>query len=230
AIEERITAIMNTKRITIVNFVSACLIVFVTVSLFATTAIASKDSSHNDSPAVIDSQTNVKGLATDEKSSMSIIYESADILYYEDGSPYIHDILTNNTDSTIIETSYCMLAYDESGSPLKLYWNFLDSSAESSFENIVRTKEYLLSNQMEEYRGGWSLYDGEIMKDFPKVGNGGANQVAYALLCLKQVVFEDGTVWNNPDYENWLKTYKGIETDVAELQTYYPHEYKVELD
>lgn len=110
----------------------------------------------------------------------------------------MHDILTNNTDKTIIETEYCMLAYNEDGAPLKLYWNFFDSSAESSFENIVRSKENILSGQTEEYRGGWSLYDGEVMKDLPKVGNGGANQVAYVLVCLKQVVFEDGTVWNNP--------------------------------
>lgn len=52
------------------------------------------------------------------------------------------------------------------------------------------------------------------MKDFPKVGNGGANQVAYSLFCLKQVVFEDGIVWNNPNYENWLKTYVGKEIDI----------------
>ena len=31
----------------------------------------------------------------------------------------------------------------------------------------------------------WSLYDGEIMEDFPNVGNGEANQVAYSLFCLK---------------------------------------------
>ncbi len=68
-----------------------------------------------------------------------------------------------------------MSAYNESGSPLKLYWNFLDSSTESSFENIVRTEENILSNQTEEYRGGWSLYDGEIMRDYPKIGNGEAN-------------------------------------------------------
>ena len=161
---------------------------------------------------------------------MTIIHESADILHYEDGTPYIHDILTNNTDSCIIETQYCMLAYNESGSPLRLYWNFLDSHAESSFENIVRTKTSILSNQTEEYRGGWSLYDGEIMKDFPKVGNGEANQTAYSLLCLKQVIFEDGTVWNNPDYENWFKTYAGKEMDIEELQNYYPHVYKIESD
>ena len=161
---------------------------------------------------------------------MSITHESADILHYEDGAPYIHDILTNNTDKTIIETQYCMLAYNENGLPLKLYWNFLDSSAESSYENIVQTKENILSGHTEDYRGGWSLYDGETMTDFPKVGNGEANQVAYSLLCLKQVIFGDGTVWNNPDYDSWFQTYVGKEIGTDELQNYYPHEYKIELD
>lgn len=121
-----------------------------------------------------------------------------------------------------------MLAYDEYGTPLKLYWNFLDSSAESSFEYMVRTREHLPPGGTEEYRGGWSLYDEETMEEFPAVGNGGANQAAYALLCLKQVVFDDGTVWNNPDYENRLGTYAGKETDVDDLQNYYLYEYRVE--
>ena len=118
-----------------------------------------------------------------------------------------------------------MSAYNENGLPLKLYWNFLDSSAESSYENIVRTEEKILSGQTEDYRGGWSLYDGEIMDNMPKIENGEANQVAYSLFCLKQVVFEDGTVWNNPDYENWLKAYVGKEIDIDELQNYYPYQY-----
>ena len=230
AIEERITAIMNTKRTTAITLLSACLIVLATVSMFATSAMASTDSKTNDTLAVSDPKTNTSDIVEDKKSAMTIIHESADILHYEDGAPYIHDILTNNTDRTIIETQYCMLAYSETGSPLKLYWNFLDSSAKSSFENIVRTKTNILSNQTEEYHGGWSLYDGEIMEDFPKVGNGEANQVAYSLLCLKQVVFENGTIWNNPDYENWFKTYAGKEIDIDRLQNYYPYEYKIESD
>ena len=228
AIEERITAIMNTKRTTRITLLSACLTVLVTVSLFATSAIASTDSKTDDTLAINAPKTSTRDTVADKKSPRAIIHESADILHYEDGAPYIHDILTNNTDSNIIETQYGMLAYDEYGSPLKLYWNFLDSSTESSFENVVRTKTNILSNQTEEYRGGWSLYDGKIMEDFPKVGNGDANHVAYSLLCLKQVLFEDGTVWNNPDYENWFETYAGKETDVDELQNYYPHEYKIE--
>lgn len=228
AMEERIIAIMNIKRTTSVTFLSACLTVLVTVSLFATSAEVSADPGRH-VPAAGSLQADAGGTAADQKSSMSIVHESADILHYEDGSPYIHDILTNHTDQTIVETQYGMLAYDENGSPLKLHWNFLDSSAESSFENMVRSEEHLPPGQTEEYRGGWSLYDGEIMESFPAVGNGGANEAVYSLLCLKQAVFEDGTVWKNPDYEYWLKNYAGKETDVDELQNYYPHEYRIEF-
>ena len=123
-----------------------------------------------------------------------------------------------------------MLAYNEKGSPLKLHWNFLDSSAESSYENLVRTKTNILPDKTEDYHGGWSLYDGELMENLPKDENGEIAQVAYSLLCLKQVVFEDGTVWNNPNYENWFKDYVGQEIEVDELQNYYPFKYELELD
>lgn len=123
-----------------------------------------------------------------------------------------------------------MMAYNENGSPRKLYWNFLDSSTKSSFENTVQTKTEILSRQTEEYRGGFSLYDGEIMKEFPKAGNDEENQAAYASFCLMQVVFEDGTIWNNPDYEKWFETYAGKETDTDRPQNYYPHKYRIESD
>lgn len=160
----------------------------------------------------------------------SIIHESVDISYYDNGYPYIHDILTNNTDKTVTETQYCMLAYDENSLPLKLHWNFLDSSAESSFENVVQSQENIIPGQTQDYRGGWSLCDGEIMEDFPKAGNSGVNQVTYVLFCLEQVVFEDGSVWNNPDYENWFDTYAGKEMETDQLQNYYPYVYQIVLD
>ena len=34
--------------------------------------------------------------------------------------------------------------------------------------------------------------------------------------------------WNNPDYENWFKTYTGKEIDIDRLHNYYPYEYKIE--
>lgn len=177
-----------------------------------------------------DGQADTRGSVTDAENDMSIIHESADILYYENGWPYIHDILTNNTDRTIIETEYCMLAYDQSGAPLKLYWNFLDSSGESSYDYLVRTDGLnLLPGQTENYHGGWTLYDGEVMDGWSKVGNGDANQVSYSLFCLKQVVFDDDTVWNNPNYENWFKTYAGKKVKIEELQNYYPYKYEIKF-
>ena len=223
---------MNTKRTSPITFLAACLTIFATLNLFATSAIASAstDNNPNDAPAISGRQANADNITAGKNPPMTIIHESTDILHYENGAPYIHDILTNNTDRTIIETQYCILAYDKNGSPLKLYWNFLDSSAESSYENFVQSQKNILSNQTEEYRGGWSLYDDEIMERSPKDGDSKANQVAYSLVCLKQVIFEDGTFWNNPDFENWFKTYAGKETDIDELQNYYPHEYKMESD
>lgn len=164
------------------------------------------------------------------KETMSIVHESAEVLYYEDGSPYIHDIITNNTDKGIIETEYCILAYDEKGSPLKLHWNFTDSSTENSYENLVRTKTGILPGQTEDYHGGWSLYDGGQMENLPKTETGEAAQVVYPLFCLKQVVFEDGTVWNNPDYENWFKAYAGKKAAVTKLQNYYPYKYELKSE
>ena len=161
----------------------------------------------------------------------SIIHESTDILYYDNGYPYIHDILTNHTDNTITETEYCMLAYDKNGVPLKLYWNFLDSSAECSYDYTVRTDNVnLLPNQTENYNGGWSLYDGVKMTDFPQVGNGEANEVAYSLFCLKEVVFENGSVWSNPEYDTFYQTYAGRQIDVDTLQNYYPYTYNLKID
>ena len=46
----------------------------------------------------------------------------------------------------------------------------------------------------------------------------------------KEVVFDDGTVWNNPNYESWFKTYAGKEIDKDELHSYYPYEYKIGSD
>ncbi|MBD5394914.1 MAG: hypothetical protein HDR71_11720 [Lachnospiraceae bacterium] len=173
----------------------------------------------------------VDRLTENNERTESIIHESADVLYYESGYPYIHDVLTNNTDHTIAETEYCMLAYDADGLPLQLYWDFLDSSAECSYDHVTREDNVnLVPRQTEDYRGGWSLYDGDVMTYLPKAGNGGPNQVAYALVCLKEVVFKNGSVWSNPEYDDFLQTYSGKQIDVDTLQNYYPHTYEVEIE
>ena len=229
-LRERLGAIMNfrkkTKLITIISLMAAFLLSVGGLTIGAYAIQPTPRENRTGLTGHVAVQENNNGI----KETMSIIHESADILHYEDGSPYIHDILTNNTDKRIIETEYCMLAYNEKGSPLKLHWNFLDGSAESSYENLVQTKTSILPGQTEDYQGGWSLYDGELTEYMPKVENGTTDHVAYSLFCLKQVVFEDGTVWNNSQYEDWIKAYAGKEMDVDELLYYYPYKYELESD
>lgn len=49
---------MNTKRTTFVTLMSVCLIVFITVSMFAVSAIVSTDDGVSDMPAISDSPVN----------------------------------------------------------------------------------------------------------------------------------------------------------------------------
>ncbi len=43
------------------------------------------------------------------------------------------------------------------------------------------------------------------MADYPQAENGEADQAAYSLFCFKEVVFENGSVWSNPDYDHFSR-------------------------
>lgn len=229
AIEERILAIMKYKKRNIFTLLIGCSLAIAVITSCATTAPQNTPTSDINSST----QTNNESSTDNTKvfpNAQTIVHESADILTYDSGWPYIHDIITNNTDKTIVETQYYMLAFDTEGNPLKLYWDFIDNSTQSSYEWLVQNDEVqILPHQTEDYMGGWSLYDGEVMTDWEKIGNGESNQVAYALFCIKQVVFDDGTTWENTECDEWLETYKGKKTDVEILQNYYPYQYNTNI-
>lgn len=168
------------------------------------------------SAAVLFASLETKLFDTKTEQASSIIYESADILHYADGSPYIHPILTNHTEKTITELSYYMLSYDEAGSPLALHWNFLDSSEVAHYDYLVQTRQLSLApNQTQNTPGGWSLAH---------------DDAAYALFCLQQVVFDDGTCWQNPHCDSDLANYAGKAIALADLQNYYPQSYTIPSD
>lgn len=54
--------------------------------------------------------------------------------------------------------------------------------------------------------------------------------ISYILYCDKQITFEDGTVWETPDFECWLSTYCGKKTDVKVLEKYYPYVEKIDFN
>lgn len=51
--------------------------------------------------------------------------------------------------------------------------------------------------------------------------NAGEHKVAYIISCIKTITFEDDTVWENPEYQNWLSEYEGKSIGLKTLNAYY---------
>lgn len=145
--------------------------------------------------------------------TQSIIIDNVAIKYYDDASPYLHDIVTNDTDSTLVGFKMAMLTFNKEGKPLTQYW--LGPDSKKTYLHVYEMKRMnLLSGQTWSVDGGWSLYD----------DNGNSKtEAAYALYCNKEVTFANGEIWKNPAYDAWVKTYAGKQVDVKTLQNYYPY-------
>lgn len=205
----------------------------------------SKESEENSSESSVSSQeggsstTNEPSTNGDEPEGIAnvdnqtenlVLYNTVEVCHYDDGSPYVFVSRANNTDKTIIEILFGMLAFDKDGKPLELKWIFLDSSEEPSYDVIwedsinLKPKGTAGSDEGDEDFGGWSLGwgtddDTEQQKLF--------DQVTYVLCYDKQIIFENGETWNNPDYDKWLEIYKGKTVEVEELKDYYSNEDKI---
>lgn len=154
-------------------------------------------------------------------STQRIVYENVEMRHYEeaDGHPYIHDTKTNATTKAITGFQYGMLAFDGDGNPLKINWWSLDTKAKSTYFYLDESPRQISPGKTYDVRGGWSL---NILGTDASV-----KQIAYVLYCDKEITFADGTIWTNPDFENWRSTYEGKKTDTAILQNYYPYEQKI---
>jgi len=149
--------------------------------------------------------------------AQTVVYENVEMRRYEseNGHPYIHDIKTNNTSKTIVGHQRGMLAYDKEGKPLKIDWHCFDGPDSTFYFLYDWDSNEILSSETRDVFGGWSLnYWGEDLA---------VEKIAYVLYCDKEITFEDGTVWVNPDFEKWLNTYEGKTIDVNVLENYYPY-------
>lgn len=161
-----------------------------------------------------------------EKSNVSgkVYFDNVSIELYDDdpGAPYIKDNFTNDTNGTMIGWSIGMLAFDKEGNPVQVDWYEMDSGRNRSYENVGVIEPYLdpdseynvAPGETFDVYGGWSI--------FAEVNEKGVCAVEYVLYCFKDITFADGTIWTNPDYDNWMEKYRAQKVDVKELESYYP--------
>lgn len=232
AIEERIESIMKMKKPTVMMLLIMILLIGGVTTAFTTSPISRKKefaNSMNESSRL--PVTSGKGSRIDG----TIVYDIVEVRHYTDGGdPYVFWQRTNNTKQSITEIKFSMLAYDKNGKALNLPWNIIDSSAGYSYDVLCEWKPKNLKSKLQAdsndglKEGGFSLgWTIDIFeKDTPELREI-FGQVAYVLCCDKQIIFENGDVWNNPDYDNWLDTYKGKEVNISVLQDYYPNILKI---
>ncbi len=148
--------------------------------------------------------------------SPSVVYEKVELCAYEDGSPYIHEVKSNQTDRTITTFARGMLAFDREGNPLKMDWFSLDSDYEPSYEYVYDwDTDTLPPGETTDETGGWSL---NLHSQDPQV-----EKIAYVLYCDQTITFDDGTVWINPAYDSWLNEFCGKTAKPSRLDQYYPY-------
>ncbi len=96
---------------------------------------------------------------------------------------------------------------------MELYW---DDESPKSYHHIYVSEQgsRLLSlSSGEEASVAYSLFDGWDQST-------GEYSAAYIISSVKQVTFEDNSVWENPEYENWLTEYEGKSMDAIVLEDY----------
>lgn len=238
-IKERLKAIMTYKKqshkLVMVSVLLAVCLLFGAVCVGSYTASAPNSVQQIPTDVVTPSANNITGTQTQttplEVAKNPAIIEEMEMRYYEDDDPdgrwpYLHWIITNNSDKTITDYEMACLAYDKDGNPLELIWQQIaltdgnkvtgfTSQSDESYEWIITEAEKpLLPGEKEDLNGGWSLWDGWNQSD-------GSHEVAYVLACMKQITFDDGTVWENPEYQNWLSTYKAQSIAPEILHTFY---------
>lgn len=197
AIEERIKAIMKIKKPTMITIGAALALVALISTGFAT------------SPS--------KGNQDMGKEGQTVVYDSVELRRYEgeDGHSYLHEVKTNNTTKKITEYQVGILAFDQDGNPLEISW--LSEDQPNYYHLAIDDVNEIAPGKTFDEVGGWSL----------KESDASTSKIAYSLFCDKQITFEDGTVWENPDFENWLSTYQGKKVDVDILKNYYPYIQKI---
>lgn len=252
AIEERIKAIMKIKKTSLITILAAVALILCVTIFFATSAVTvpepEESGRQNESEAELPNENKSRPQENDslvqetfreegEEAQKITLQVSAGIamsaqeegtfFYGDEKSKFFWYTITNDTDKTITGIEYGMLAYDSQGNPLKIYWNPLDSSKVSSYSCTVKDSGVLLGpGEAAEHER--TIFDVDSSWSFIELREGEAYRVDMVLYCIRQTEFEDGTVWENPEYEDWIQNCEGKKIPSSYLWDYYPCEYLID--
>ena len=93
-----------------------------------------------------------------------------------------------------------------------------DILLDKTIEVDEATKELAIEMKHKRWvKPGETQTDGYILFDSWNQSTG-EHEVNYLISFIKSVIFEDGTVWENPEYEKWISDYEGKSVDIEFLE------------
>ena len=70
--------------------------------------------------------------------------------------------------------------------------------------------------------GSWTLININGEEEYARY-----DRIGYILYNLKEITFKSGYLWENPEYDRWMDTYKGKPAVPGNLEGYYPLEMRI---
>lgn len=249
AAEERIVSIMKYKKPSIIRIVLAVFLVAVPTTAFALSAYASEEIKENvPDTQIVDIVYAKEEVKKDVKVKVKIapLHIDSSGVVYDEGIyrwPYNAIRVTNTGYKKIMGYEITSLAYDKDGNPLKLYWDARNMTENGEIGSVGFSDgvDYdivtgILPRSPKSYHhtyvsespddieaGGLSSGEDEVLSYSLLDGwnqSTGKHSAAYIISSVKQVTFEDNSVWENPEYENWLTEYEGKSMDAIVLEDY----------
>lgn len=143
----------------------------------------------------------------------------------EKGSTFDHTIkfsLTNQTHDMITGYKMGMLAFDREGNPMDIYWIGIDSSVPHSYFHEYQSSDDGILPEGGTESGSWTLINISGEEEYARY-----DRIGYILYNLKEITFKSGYLWENPEYDRWMDTYKGKPAVPGNLEGYYPLEMRI---
>lgn len=221
------------------------IVIIMASSILTLTAFSTLDINAQQKRNTVLPQTN----ASTMKAPITLNY--CKIAYDNDDSkwPYVQFNITNHFDQALINYEIALLAYDNGGNPMELYWDAVNVDKNGDYGNVGFAANGINYDVVAGIQPNspkmleWYIIDDFYPQDSLKPGEtqiqleggwvlfdgwwdqpDGVHKVHYVLGCIKNVTFEDGSTWQNPKYDTWIATYRAKAVDVSSLQSYYPQQ------